>query len=401
MKPQIITALDIGSGSVKGICAKIFDNGILEVIAHAQRTCFVGVRAGEVIKPEEVAKVIQRVKSELSKKANIKIRRVLVNIGGGHIQTVPSQGLVSVSRADQKISKEDIERVLKAAEAVNLPSNKEILECFPKEFIIDQEGGIKDPLGLEGIRLEVKVLLATIFSPVFNNLQQAVETAGLEIANISLSPLAVSRAVLSQEQKELGVFLVDIGFGTTSVCAFEKGDLLDFVVFPIGSSHITNDIAIGLRAEIQTAENIKQEYGTLIPPVSPKAAKEKIKLPEKEIEFSRKFLKDVVESRVLEIFTEVEKCLRKIAGSEPLPSGIVFTGGGSLLPGLVEFAKQKFKLPCRLGQTRDVKGVESEQFALCYGLALGFLKEGERRLEHKNNFSASNKIKRVFKLFLP
>lgn len=405
MRHDILTALDIGSGSVKGLCCrKDPKTGLLAVLAQAERPCFIGVRAGEVVRPEEVAKTIQRVKSELGKKADAKIKEVFINIGGSHLSSVASQGLVSVSRADQKISQEDIVRVLKAAEAINLSRNREILDCFPKEFIVDGEGGIKDPLGLEGIRLEVKVTLVTVFAPVLENLNQAVELAGLQVANISLSPLACAEAVLTQEQKELGVVLVDIGFGITSMVVFEKGDLVDFAIFPVGSGHITNDIAIGLRTEIQTAESIKQEFATLEGQTDKKKTREKIKLAEKNLEFSKKFLRDIVEARVSQMFAEVQKNLKKIAGEEPLPSGVVLSGGGSKLPGIVEFAKQKFKLPCRQGHVQAVKGfdLENDRFAVCLGLVLSALDEHESTKRTSRPGSVlSQKTRRLFRMFLP
>ncbi|RLC39404.1 MAG: cell division protein FtsA, partial [Candidatus Nealsonbacteria bacterium] len=262
-KSITLTALDIGTSSIKGVCArKNLVSGEIEILAKSQMPCF-GVRNGEVIKPQDVSKTISEVKEDLIQKSGIKIKEVLVNISGPHLFSVSSQGVVSVSRADQKISREDIQRVLKQAEAVNLPSNKEVLEVFPKEFIIDGEGGIKDPLGLEGMRLEAKVLLCCLFSPILENLEKAVVEGGFQILEVIPSPLASSRACLTPQQKELGVLLVDIGAGTCSISVFEKGDLIDFAVFPAGSANITNDIAICLRTEISTAERIKKEFATL------------------------------------------------------------------------------------------------------------------------------------------
>lgn len=399
MKSITLTALDVGGGSVKGLCCrKDLKRGNIEVLSQAESFCF-GVRNGEVIKPEQVSKSIYKVKLELGRKKDFKIRDVLVNISGNHLFSLSSQGVVSVSRADQKISKEDVERVLKAAEAVNLPSNKEILQVFPKEYIIDGEAGIKDPLGLQGIRLESKVLLVGIFSPILDNLENAVHGAGLKISDTILSPIASSRAVLTKEQKELGVALLDIGFGCTSLSVFEKGDLLDFAVFPLGSSNITNDIAIALRTEIQTAEEIKRKYASLR--TSKKGSKEKIKMVEKELEFSKKFLRDIVESRVTEIFSHAQKALKKISGDEPLPSGVILTGGGSKLPGIVDFGKQKFKLPCKKGEISEIKGIEDERFAVCCGLLLTGFDMEEKGVERKSSSGVGQKLKRAFKSFLP
>lgn len=409
MKNQVITSLDLGSDSIKGVCLQKNEEGLLEALAHSQRQCPIGIRSGEIVRIEEVAKAIQRIKSDLGREVGLKIKKVLVNINGPHISSLPSQGLVSVSRADQKISQEDVQRVLKAAEAVNLPSNREILDTFPKEFIVDGEGGIKEPFGLEGIRLEAKVILSTVFSPVLANLEQALSLAGVEAEEIVLNPLAQAKAVLSEEQKELGVALVDIGFSTASVSVFEKGDLVDFSIFPVGSSHITNDLAIILRTEIQTAEEIKKQYAVLsaVRAKEPKKAKPKkekaenfIEIEGKGLKFSKKLLEEVVESRVKQIFSEVEKQLKKIISPERLPAGIIFTGGGSLLPGIVDFAKEKFNLPCRIAKIANIKAAKDIEFALCYGLALLYLENGPQKIARKDN-SFGKKIKKIFKMFLP
>jgi cell division protein FtsA len=398
-KSITLTALDIGTYSIKGLCAKKdLITGDIEILAKSQRPCF-GVRNGEVVKPTQVSKTVSEIKQGLSQKAGIKIKEVLVNISGPHLFSVSSQGVVSVSRADQKISKEDIQRVLRQAQAVNLPSNKEVLDVFPKEFIIDGEGGIKEPLGLEGMRLEAKVLLCCLFSPILENLEKAVSEAGLQILEVIPSPLASSRACLTPQQKELGVLLVDIGAGTCSISVFEKGDLVDFAIFPVGSANITNDIAICLRTEISTAERIKKEFGTL-KSGSKTRKKEKIKIPEKSLAFSRKFLRNIIEARVSEIFSQVQKTLKKISGGELLPAGVVITGGGALLPGIVEFAKQKLKLPSRIGHPQ-IKDLEDPCFSTSFGLLLTGFDLQEEEKERRIGDTLSEKLKRIFKIFLP
>ena len=418
MKSLIITAIDVGTSSVRGLVAtKDFKTDTIGLLAQSQCPCF-GVRNGEVVRPEQVSKAIVKVRDDLSRKANLRIKDVLVTISGSHLYSMPSQGLVSVSRADQKISKEDIQRVIRAAQAVNLPSNKEVLDVFPKEFIVDGEGGIKEPLGLQGIRLETKVILACLFSPVLENLERAVLETGLSIIDVVPSPIASSRAVLSKEQKELGVMMVELGAGTTSLAVFERGDLVDFAIFPVGSSNITNDIAIGLRTEIQTAERIKKEFATLKMTAPKKARKEKekkqktaskqstgdkVEIADKSLIFSRKFLDRIVEARVAEIFSEVQKSMKKIAGGELLPSGIVLTGGGSSLPGLVEYTKQRFKLPCRLGSVREINGIDNYEFVGAAGLLLcGFDTETD---DVSSDFSEKGgigkRMKKVLKHFIP
>ncbi|MFH0739769.1 MAG: cell division protein FtsA [bacterium] len=403
MKNSILMALDIGSGTIKGVIGeKNSDTGLVEILALAEKSCL-GIRNGEVVNPEQACLAIMQIKEELAKSSGIKIKDVFVNIGGTHLFSINSQGLISVSRADQTISKEDVLRVKKEAEAISLASNKEVISIFPKEFIVDGEAGVKEPVGLRGIRLEVKVLLACIFSPIINNLEKAISLSGLNYLDSFITPMAVAQAVLSQEQKELGCAVLDIGFSVTSLVVFNKGDIVDFAIFPLGSSHITNDLAIGLRTEIQTAENIKQEFGTLKANVKNLSGdKDKIKLADQGIEFSKSFLKNVVESRVNEIFLEAQKSLKKIMGGSQPPCGIVLTGGGSLLPGIVDFAKQKVKLPCRLGEIRGVKGVENPCFATCCGvLLLGFESMEGDGGKAVSSGKLGKKIKRILKAFLP
>lgn len=403
MKSSILTALDIGSGSIKGMIGeKNLETGEIDVLAIAEKSCL-GIRNGEVVNPEQASSGIMYVKEELAKSSGIKIKEIFTNIGGMHLFSMASQGLVSVARADQLISKDEIQRAKKEAEAVSLQSNKEVIEIYPKEFIVDGEGGIKESavLGLKGIRLETKVLLACIFSPVIHNLEKAISLSGLNLLDSFIAPMAVSRAVLSQEQKELGVAVLDIGFSVTSLAVFNKGEVVDFAVFPLGSSHITNDLAIGLRTEIQTAENIKKEFGTLKIVVK-KSTGDKIKLSDGDIEFSKAFLNSVVESRANEIFFEAQKALKKIMGQNLPPAGIVLTGGGSLLPGIVDFAKQKTKLPCRIGEIRGVRGVENPCFTTCCGvLMLGFesMESDGARPAYSGKFG--KKMKRILKAFLP
>ncbi|MGB9598826.1 MAG: cell division protein FtsA, partial [Minisyncoccales bacterium] len=334
MRSIFLTAIDIGSGSLKGMTAgKNLQTGEIDILATEQISCY-GIRNGEIIDAEQTAKGLEKLKEALEESAAAKIKEVIVNIGGPHLVSLHSRGVVSVSRADKIVSKEDLHRVLKESETVNLKNNQEVLEIFPKEFSIDDEGDIKNPVGLKGSRLEVKSLLACIFSPALDNLEKAMSLAGLDPIEIFITPLALAEILLSEEQKEGGVVVVDIGFSTTSLAVFEKSQLIDFFIFPLGSSHITNDLAIGLRIDIQTAEFLKKEFGTLkvykkSGGKNKKREGDRIKLPEKDLTFSKKFLKKVIEARVNEILSEIQKNLKKIVGPNQLPYGVVFTGGGS------------------------------------------------------------------------
>ena len=314
-----------------------------------------------------------------------KINSVFVNLGGSRLYVIPSDGIISVSRANQVISQEDIDRVLQSTRAINISSNYDILDVLPREFIIDDQKGIKQPLGLTGKRLEAKVLLLCYFQPDFASLSQAVLNSKLRIDDIITSPLAAADAVLTPQQKELGVALIDMGAATTSLAVFEEGDLIHFAVLPIGSANITNDLAIGLRTEITIAESIKKQYGSCI---LTKTAKEKKDQPNKkgtsssrasigindktlDTSFTKKNLVDIIEPRVSEIFDLIQKELKKIGRQELLPGGVVLSGGGAKLSKIKELVKQQLKLPCSIGSPKGIVGIEDDpSLATVVGLVL-------------------------------
>ncbi|MFC1663659.1 cell division protein FtsA [Patescibacteria group bacterium] len=399
-KANIIAGLDVGSSEIKILVAqKKPQKPELEVLAQASEVSS-GVRRGVVANPEEVSKKIYSVLSQVQNKISQKIDSVVVNIGGSHIFSNSSHGVVAVSRADQKISQEDIERVMQAAQAFSLPSNKEIISVFPKEFIVDGQGQIKDPLGMAGVRLEVEILAICAFSPYLKSLSEAVLDAGLQIDDIILTPLASAKSVLTPKQKELGVGILDIGAGTTSLAVFEEGDLIHTAIFPIGSDHITNDIAIGLKSDLDIAERIKLEFGSCLPT---KAAKQiKIERTEEPLIFPQKMLVKIIEARASEIFDQVQKELKKISRDKLLPAGIILTGGGAKLPKMVDLSKRELKLPCHIGTPQGFIGIEEDPcLSTVCGLILekvDFEEEGE-----SSNFSKDTiqRLKKMFKIFIP
>ncbi len=405
MKSNILTALDIGSDSVKLVVGQqVPRKNSFDVLA-ASKIPSRGVRKGEVVRVKKLIPIIDAAVEDAEKQAGLRIKKCLLSINGNHLSTIASKGLVSVSRADQKISEEDIQRVVQQTQALKLPANKEVLDTVQREFIIDGEGGIKEPLGLHGMRLELEALLVCVFSPVLDNLMQVVEEAGLRIENdIVPAPLATARACLNFEQKDLGVALVEIGAETTSLSVFEEGSLVDFLVIPVGSANITNDIAIGLRTEIETAENIKKDFGSLIKSKKGRTktkGKNNIEIPEKDLVCPKKKLESIIESRIAEIFNQVEKELKRISKQDLLPAGIVLTGGGSLLPGIEEYVKQKLKLPCRLAGPDDISGISNDP---SYAGAIGLLlRAWETEEEERGSLvvDSGNLIKRIIKIFLP
>jgi len=400
-KPYIINALDIGSGSIKLLTvSKKSGEADFEILSHNQKTSL-GIRKGVVIDVLKVAEIISSLKEKAEQDCGQRIDNVYANIGGGHIFCTSSRGLVSVSRADQKISEEDIARVLQAAQAISLPSNKEIIEVFPKEFIVDGEGGVKNAIGMEGVRLEAETLILCGFSPYLKNSSQSILKSGLQINYLIPVPLASARAVLTPREKELGVCILDIGAGTTGLAVFEEGNLIHAAVFPIGSGHITSDIAICLKTDIDTAEKIKLEFGNCL---ASSKEKKKIKIEGEELLiFSKKALTDIIEARVSEIFAISNKELKKISRQRLLPAGIVLTGGGAKLPGIKELAKKELKLPCRIGVSQISPAFQEDpSLSALYGLIL----EGVDSEEEQGNFpnpgkGIRNKLKKMLRMFIP
>src|SRR3989344_312555 len=346
MRIPIIAGLDIGGHSLKMVVARIGEQGELEIIGAAEEPSS-GVRRGAVVNPEEVAKRISILRQRLEQMISRRIDEVTVNIGGSHIFVMPSHGIVAVSRADGSISEEDVERVLQAAQALSLDPNKEVINTFPRQFIIDGSEGLKDVVGMRGVRLEVDVLALCAFAPYMRHLTTGVLGSGLSISDIMPSPLASAQAVLSPQQRELGSAVIDIGAGTTSLAVFEEGDLIHTTVLPIGSENISKDIAIGLRTEPNIAEQIKLMFGGV--GLRGKKA-QKASLPDgSQLSFSQALLTRIIEARVKEIFQLVNKELKQISRQGKLPAGIVLTGGGAKLPFISDFAKKELKLSAKLG----------------------------------------------------
>ena len=402
-KIPTIAAVDVGTSAIKAIIVqKSPEEAGLKVLGRAENISS-GVRKGVVSDSESVAKIIRITIEEAKREAGQEVDEVYANINGMHIFCLSSKGLISVSRADQEIAQEDVDRVIDAAKTFFLPpNNKEILETFPREFIIDREKGIKNPVGLHGIRLETEVIAVGGFTSYSKSLSQAILSANLQVSDLILGPIATARAVLTNQEKELGALVIDFGAGTTGISVYEEGVLLHTAVLPVGTNNIRNDIAIGLKVDIETAEFIKNEFGTSI--LGEKSIKkEKLKISSgEEITFQRNELKKIAEPRIVEILDEIEKELKKISKSRLLPGGVVVTGGGSKIPGLVEFTREKLGLPCRLGVPRRFLSLDEDPSlsTLC-GLVLCGMdieEEDEGKINFKGTFS---KIKKFFSNFIP
>jgi len=403
-KQHIITALDIGSGSVKILSVRKNEDGFEVLAKHEEPS--LGIRKGVVVNVSQVSETISSLVRKAEQDCGMKIDRVYANIGGGHISSVSSRGLVSVSRADRKISEEDVDRVIQAAKTLPLYSNQEIIQVFPKEFIVDGQAGLKNVVDMEGVRLEAETLLLCGFPPYIKNSSKTILASGIEVSELIPDPLASSKSVLTPREKELGVCVLDIGSGTTGMAVYEESNLIHAAIFPVGSGHITNDIAICLKTDIDTAEKIKLEYGVSkeVHKKQDKKSDKKIKLGgDDDLEFSPKLLTDIIDARVLEIFNLVNKELKNISKQGRLPAGVVLTGGGAKLPGIRDLAKKELKLPCRIGMPKELVGFQAEPgLATLCGLALeGFDIENDSSNPSVKKRGFGKRLINLFRTFVP
>jgi cell division protein FtsA len=414
MKKHIVAALDIGTSFTKVLVATrkekskaAADSGEaseIEILSQVSEPSF-GVRKGVVFNADSVSEICRLSLKKAEEEAGYKIESVYASINGAHIFSVLSKGLVSVSRADRKIPQEDVDRVLQAAIAASMtPQNKEIIKTQPLDFIVDGQGGLKDVVGMDGVRLEANVMSVGVFSPYLNNLTKAVLDSGVQINDVLPSIMASAKAVLKKKEKELGVALLEIGAGTTGLAVYREGELVYAAVLPIGSLHITNDIAAGLKTDPDLAEKIKLEFGSCIK--MGKDKKEKMEMDEGEfLTFSHRQLSTIISSRVSEIFGEVNKELKRIQKEVEIPSGVVITGGGAKLPKILELAKKELKTYCRMG--RPLCGTDDISMVTACGLILnGFeLENGEGGSSGGIDLSLMNgmggRLKKIFRSFLP
>jgi cell division protein FtsA len=412
-KEQIIIGLDIGTCAIRTVVAKFrSDKEKPQIIGVGEALSF-GLRKGVVFDIEETVKNITESVQEAERSSGIPIESVSVSISGNHIASKTGKGVVAVSRADGEVSPEDVERVIHNASMVSVSPNREIFHVLPRSFSVDGQEGIKDPVGMNGIRLEVDVLTVEGSAPFIKNLTKCISEAGLEIEELVLAPLAASQSVLSKRQKELGVLVLDLGGGTSGLTVFEESDIIHSCILPVGSSHITNDIAIGLRSSIDLAEKVKVEYGSaLISEVSKKdiVNLSKLKLEEKGT-VQRVEVVNIIEARLREIMDLVNKELKRIDRQGLLPGGVVLLGGGSKMPGLVDLAKEELKLPAQIGFPSEIEGINDKvndpSFATAIGLIIWSMEKRKKRSGAGINIkgfsvgSTVGKLKKWFGGFMP
>jgi cell division protein FtsA len=373
-RQDIICAIDVGSSNVRTIISQIVPGEEKPRVIGVGVSSSFGVRKGVIVDIEETLRSISSSVEEAERGAGVSVERAVVGVGGNHITSQFSKGVIAVGRADGEVIFDDVDRVIGAAQAISIPPNKEIIHIIPRNYSLDDQKNIKDPIGMNGVRLEVDAFIIEGSTPYIKNLAKCFEQARIEIESFVLTSLAASRAVLTKRQKELGVCLVDIGGGTTSVAVFEEDDLLATVVIPIGGNHVTNDIAIGLRTSIDVAEKVKLEFGNARPSEINK--NEDIDLGEldssEEGMVSRYHVAEIIEARLEEIFKLVNKELKAIGKDRLLPAGAVITGATAKMPGIVDLAKEVLGLPAQTGFPLPLGGlvdkVDEPSFATPIGL---------------------------------
>jgi cell division protein FtsA len=353
-----------------------------------------GVRKGVIVDIEETLRSISDSVEKAERTAGTNIDKAVVSVGGNHITSQYSKGVIAIGRADGEVTSDDIERVISASQAISIPPNKEIVHIIPREYSLDDQKNIKDPLGMNGVRLEVDALIVEGSTPYLKNLSKCLDQTKINVDAFVISPLAASRSVLTKRQKELGVVLVDIGGGTTSIAVFEEDELLKVAVIPLGGSHITNDIAIGLRTSIDVAEKVKLEFGNARP--SEISKKEDINLAEldssEEGIVSRYHVSEIIEARLEEIINLVNKELKYIGKDKLLPAGAVLVGGTSKLPGAIDLAKEILGLPAQTGFPVPLGGLVDKVDEPSFSTAIGLLLWGIENEEARGGFKSAGKF---------
>jgi cell division protein FtsA len=392
----LIVGLDIGTSKIVAMVAEIRPDGRMEVIGighHPSR----GLKKGVVVNIESTVNAIQRALEEAELMADCKIVDVYTGIAGSHIKSFNSHGMVAIK--DKEVSQMDVDRVIETAKAVNIPTDQQILHILTQEFIIDGQEDVREPLGMSGIRLEVKVHIVTGAVSAAQNIIKCIKRCGLEVRDLVLQPLASSMAVLSEDEKDLGVCLVDIGGGTTDIAVFTDGAIRHTAVIPIAGDQITNDIAMALRTPTKEAEDIKRAHGFALRQLAdPGQMVEVPGVGERETrQLSRQTLAEVIEPRVEELYSLVQAELRRSGFEDLMSSGIVITGGSAAMQGMVELGEEVFHMPVRLGVPNYSGGlaevVRNPRFATGLGLLMSAQEQHQR---HQTAAMGTTSLQQVF-----
>jgi cell division protein FtsA len=369
---NLIVGLDIGTSKVVAVVAEIQDDGSLNVVGMGT-SASKGLKRGVVVDIEKTVGAIQAALGEAELMADCKIREVYTGIAGSHIKGINSDGMVAIK--DKEVTQADVDRAIETASAVNIPTDHQVLHILAQEYMIDGQEGVKEPLGMSGVRLHVNVHIVSGAVSAVQNITKCVRRCGLEIAEVILQPLASANAVLTEDERDLGVCLVDIGGGTTDISVFMNGAIRHTAVIPIAGDQVTNDIAMALRTPTSEAENIKLQHGVALRHMTdPQAMIEVPGVGERGArQMSRHTLAEVIEPRVEELYGLVQAELRRFGFEDRLSSGIVITGGAALMPGMTELAEEIFHMPVRIGLPKYVGGLAEVVKNPRYSTAVGLL----------------------------
>jgi len=410
LRQQIICGIDIGNHAVKTIIAGIGPGSLRPQVLGVGSALSTGLRRGMVFDMDETTANIGESIKQAENMASVKVDRAYASINGLHIRTQPSRGVIVVSRADNEITRHDVDRLIEAASTVSLPPNREIIHVIPKVFVIDAQEHVKNPIGMKGVRLEAEVTLVEGLSPYIRNLAKCINANDVEVVEFIYVPLALAKSVLERHQKEHGVLSLDFGGGISTMAFFHEGEPIYMATLPIGSRHVTNDLAVAFRTSMDKAEKIKLEYGLI---GSEDLKREQVDLStlvnEENFTVPKKQIAKIVNCRASELFDLIATELKKLPHSYLLPAGVVLTGGGANLPGLVDFVKNRLNLAVVVGEDRMLEGLSDKisdpAFAVATGLvAWGFEKQfGSGKIMPAGRLISDTAagISRWFKNFLP
>ncbi len=399
---RLIVGLDIGTSKVAALVAELAPDGTFDVLGMGSHESK-GLKKGVVVNIEATVSAIQRALEEAELMADCKIASAFTGIAGSHIRSFNSTGMVAIK--DREVSALDVDRVIDTARAVNIPTDQQILHVLRQEFIIDGQEDVREPIGMSGVRLEVKVHIVTGAVSAAQNIIKCVRRCGLEVNDLILQPLASSRAVLSEDERDLGVCLIDIGGGTTDIAVFTHGAIRHTAVIPIAGDQITNDIAMALRTPTAEAENIKIRHGVALRQLAD--PNEMIEVPgigdRGPRVMSRQTLAEVIEPRAEELFSLVQQVLRESGFEELLSSGIVLTGGSAVMQGMVELGEEIFHMPVRVGVPRYSGGlaevVRNPRYATAVGLLLDGIEQHQQGLVSRQSGSVKAVLARMREWF--
>ncbi len=408
-KQKPLVAIDIGSTKIVTLVGYKTGEETFDIIGKGEVVCD-SMRKGVIVEIEEAISALSESLEEAERMSGLPIDDAVLSISGSHISATNSKGVIAVSRPDGEITEEDLERVIEAARAISQPTNREILHVIPCSYTVDGQETIKNPIGMTGIRLEVDTHVIAGSSPAIKNLTKSASQAGLSVYDIVFSGLADSQLLLNQKEKDIGVVLVDIGGETTDLIVFEEGDIIHSAVIPVGSAHITHDIAIGLKTSVDIAEKVKLKYGT----TETKKTVENEMIDLKEFDAkedqtaNKKYLAEIIEARASELLSLVREELKKIDRDGMLPAGLILTGGGAKLGGLVNLAKEVVRLPAKIGTpqielTGLIDQIEDPGYTTAIGLLIWAAEKGgpEKKMVDLSKVEGIfGKIKDWFKQFV-